>query len=137
MAAFQSGQSERESAISILDGRGDEHIMANVRIGVEVSEDSIIRPLVVTVFVSLNGLIFESRVDLRMACLAGAGGAGFLSALCSTLGTRRKRFSIRQEGRTCVGSFARAIVQRPQAEEAEKQKKTGNGTATRRVRRDD
>lgn len=33
---------------------------------------------------------------------------------------RGKRVSFRQKGRTCVGSFARTDVQRPQAKEAEK-----------------
>jgi hypothetical protein len=40
-----------------------------------------------------------------------------------------------KRGRMCVGSFARANIQRPQAEEAEKQKKMGNGAAACRVRR--
>ncbi len=38
-----------------------------------------------------------------------------------------KRVSIQQGGRMCVGSFARANTQHPQAEEAERQ----NGTAHR------
>jgi len=35
--------------------------------------------------------------------------------------------SVWQKGRTCVGSLARANVQRSQAKEAEKQKQVGHG----------
>ncbi len=41
---------------------------------------------------------------------------------------------VRQKGRTCVGSLARGNIQRPQEEEAGRQKKMRNGTAARRVK---
>ncbi len=41
---------------------------------------------------------------------------------------KKGRSAFDERGRTCVGSFARANVQRPQAKEAEKQRK-GRGTA--------
>jgi hypothetical protein len=41
------------------------------------------------------------------------------------------KVSIRRRGRTCVGSFAHANIQHPQAEEAERQKR--KGTAANRI----